>query len=122
MNTTVKLNSQNNTRQLLHCPVCGDEYLHHHKMKFLESFQDDWDSGGMQTLANGHSVTMERVRDEESHKIPGRRGAILIYFSCENCQAGANPKKDLYILGIIQHKGQTFMQWVTEDEKGKIEW
>ncbi len=80
------------------CPRCSDNYLHH--VEVICAFRDTEDGGpGNITKSRcGETVVLR------STAIPGRRDVLTVEFCCESCEARP-------VLGIWQHKGQTFVEW-----------
>jgi len=79
---------------------CGCEFLHQCKVK--TQWRTKEDGGGVQhtSQVKGFSTLVA-----EPKEIPGRRDAMFIDFYCEDCF-------DIHQLRIMQHKGQTQMEWV----------
>lgn len=88
-------------RDTLLCPVCEEEWLHQRAARVV--FRDGEDGPGSLAISTREGINISRVSDSE---IPGRRDAIEIDFSCEICE-----DESVKTLLIMQHKGQTVIDW-----------
>jgi hypothetical protein len=81
------------------CPGCGGSYLHHGEVQVFT--RDDEDSEtGLFVAVEGLSFTADR---DISGTPSMRRDGVLIFFTCENCDATP-------VMKIRQHKGQTLVE------------
>lgn len=85
---------------VLMCPVCGCENLHHRKVEYCSRNEDEPD--GMRVVIEPSCV--KSTHGVLSGNPSSRRGAICIGFYCEMCN-------DTHVMNIIQHKGITFITW-----------
>lgn len=84
---------------VLHCPQCQHNYLHHKHICVYERKKED--SPATEITIDGLTVQIDPSSD---YNPSARRNGIAIAFGCENC--------DFYeYLTIAQHKGQTFIKW-----------
>jgi hypothetical protein len=98
---------------LLKCPRCGDGYLHHRGVAVVERVGEDEDSGEIAALVAGRiAVRTDAVMDGN---FSPRRGSIVVSFACEVCGdfADGGPGKPSLRLSIVQHKGCTYIGWVS---------
>jgi hypothetical protein len=89
------------TETTLHCPLCGEDNLHQQEVSVYQRRKEDGE------------VFLTTLKDGESkHSIlpngPGRRDALLLHFTCENCP---ETEHEPVVLEIIQHKGETHVFW-----------
>jgi uncharacterized Zn ribbon protein len=94
------------------CPECGHHYMHHGYVTVMVRHGEDGD-GGIVTVCHKRIQS----RKAESKELPGRRDAVRIVFICEQCHqkwedADQQIPRAPFTLQIIQHKGQTFMEWL----------
>ena len=88
------------TEDLLRCPRCGDEHLHHGNPIVFNRVAEDQGGVVVQVQEDG-----ARAKEASESDFPyGRRGAIEIPFECEACGPGLR-------LLIVQHKGHTLLSW-----------
>lgn len=81
------------------CPACGGNYLSHGEVQVFT--RDDEDSEtGLFVAVEGLSFTADR---DISGTPSQRRDGIVIFFSCEQCDAAP-------VMKIRQHKGQTLIE------------
>jgi coenzyme F420-reducing hydrogenase gamma subunit len=91
------------------CPACRDTYLHHDKIEIFERKEDA--TQGLHVTTTGKNVKV----DTSMEGCPSsRRDGITIRFWCENCH-------EISMLTLVQHKGQTFFNFVPTGEKVKDE-
>jgi len=103
---------------LLHCPACGEEYLHHTQVETFVRQEDE---------KEGIHTTTDFTDASQANSIKGRvsvdrimvgnpscrREGLVITFYCEMCS-------HISKLKIFQHKGQTFIRHdVAKKIKGK---
>ena len=89
---------------LLCCPRCGDGNLHHGRVIVFDRLGEDGERTDVTTVYDGLTAT-HRLASCEVDNPSGRRGGLVIEFSCECC--GDRPLE----LRIAQHKGNTFVAW-----------
>lgn len=88
-----------NVNDILYCPNCGGENLHHDVVETFSRFEDA--QTGIHVRIEGGTV----LTDSHLSRNPSiRRGGLLIKFWCENCPATPT-------LGIRQHKGSTYVEF-----------
>ena len=103
----------------LYCPDCGNNYLHQHDTTIFQRGED----GDITTVIaqNGKTVQVSEFPNEDTCNPSWRRHGMIIEFECENCHGSDwDPVKDEHIpskeplhrLAILQHKGNTFMEWL----------
>ena len=99
---------------ILKCPECGENYLHHRNTTIFERSEDD----KLTTVIaqNGEEVQATKFPSADTCNPSYRRNGIIIEFQCEHCHydyGDASPElTGLFRLAIIQHKGNTFVEWV----------
>jgi hypothetical protein len=93
----IKLNDD-----ILCCPKCSEPFLHQEKVDVC--FRDGEDMDGTLVSTSTKKTEISRLTDKE---IEGRRDVVYIEFFCEICQNENMP----YTLKILQHKGNTFIEW-----------
>lgn len=93
------------TEDNLHCPTCGENYMHHTYVKIYERFPYE-DSPSVVLHVNGVKegkfVTHEGPSNSRNPSM--RRDGIRIGFWCEHCEHHIE-------LTIAQHKGFTLMEF-----------
>lgn len=93
---------------VLHCPNCGGDFLHHHRITAFCRSEDkelvDVVSIGDQLDNGGCTEFRFQKRCAPENPSP-RRGGFTIQLECEFCPAEP-------VLAIYQHKGQTVIEWV----------
>lgn len=84
--------------ELLTCPSCGGEYLHHDGIEWFDRAED---------AETGDHVSVNKLGVVVNHSLVGnpspRRGGLFVTFWCEGCDRRAR-------FELIQHKGQTFVE------------
>jgi hypothetical protein len=89
------------TNDTLICPRCGGDYLHHdHIDVFNRNREDSVD--GLAIMIRDGAVTVST--NAQDHNPSARRNGIRIVFWCEGCNERSG-------LTIVQHKGQTLIEW-----------
>lgn len=83
----------------LTCPCCGDTYLRHSDVTVWVRPVEDGPAHRVHVFPDG---TYEKWDGRNNPS--ARRGAVGIYFSCENCRR-------LLQLTFAQHKGETDVVW-----------
>jgi hypothetical protein len=94
----------------LDCPDCGDNYLHHGNVTIFQRSEDD-----DFTTVIAQSGTEAQVSDFPSADTcnpSSRRHGMIIEFECEYCHNDAETPKPPHRLAVIQHKGNTYMEWL----------
>ncbi len=90
--------------QILQCPKCQSTYTRVIGFEYFERVED---------AESGLHVDVWRSKAYFDTDLDGnpslRRGAAIIRFQCESC--AANNDKITYQLKLIQHKGQTLIEW-----------
>jgi hypothetical protein len=99
---------------ILRCPHCDGIYLHQRKVQtFFRSEDED------QTKVSLHSFDEDitTVMTNDLSLNPSyRRHGLRISFTCENCTTPeGHSLPDIGDLCIYQHKGQTFVEWDTNE-------
>lgn len=90
---------------VLRCPACGEGYLHHRRVTVYSRAED---AETVRVITTDGRTTMQGTSPSaESDNPSARRGAVCIEFFCETCVSD-----DLLQLAIIQHKGNTYLEWV----------
>lgn len=90
--------------QILQCPKCQSTYTRVVGFEYFERVED---------AESGLHVDVWRSKAYFDTDLDGnpssRRGAVIIRFECESCIS--NGDKFIHQLKLIQHKGQTFIEW-----------
>lgn len=103
----------------LNCPDCGDNYLHHRGTTIFERSEDE--SLTTVIAQNGRTAQVSDFPSDDTCNPSSRRNGVIIEFECEQCHGyGWDPVKEEEIksnepplrLAVIQHKGNTFMEWL----------
>lgn len=90
---------------LLLCPHCNGDYLHQVTTNVFERAEDADDGLHVAITGERAVITRDLVGNPS-----GRRHGLTIKFYCEEC--GKHPS-----LAILQHKGQTFVEWDGGDSR-----
>jgi len=91
---------------VLSCPVCGEDYLHHFGVEIFRRDCED-SKTGTRIAVFGESAP---IMDGDVSKCPSpRRDGIKIAFWCEICTSYS-------VMLIYQHKGRTFKEWEEKSE------
>ena len=101
---------------MLKCPKCSENYLHHRNTTIFERSEDD----KLTTVIaqSEHEAHVSSFPSADTCNPSSRRNGILIEFQCEQCHydyGDASPEggyEGCFRLAIIQHKGNTFVEWV----------
>jgi hypothetical protein len=88
---------------VLCCPHCGFQYLHHERITVYERKEEDAEPI-VKTIIDGDKTTVEYVPARGSGNPSDRRYGFTIAFSCEGCDN--NP-----VLVVEQTKGNTILHW-----------
>jgi len=92
---------------ILKCPKCGYDCLH---QALVEIYQRDGEDA-----PNGFAVSIDyssmKLKTSQENNPSARRDGIRIYFICEECSAISEQNYKLMPLTIVQHKGNTFIEW-----------
>lgn len=101
--------------EILKCPKCGGEHLHHTKVELFNRKEDSSKGLYIESLVEekpneknfsvGNSLDKLKIETILPKGNPSiRRSGISIFFFCENCDA--KPRLD-----IAQHKGNTILNF-----------
>jgi hypothetical protein len=91
---------------VLSCPNCGEQYLHHEKVELFMPKHEDTNDGVHTVIDNGYVTT---DGDCAGNPSPRCRDGIVIEFSCEFCNDEGGRLKQKLV--IFQHKGLTIVGW-----------
>jgi uncharacterized protein (DUF983 family) len=111
---TFGIGSINMDGDTLRCPQCGENYLHHRNTTIFERSEDD----KLTTVIaqSEHEAHISKFPSADTCNPSDRRNGIIIEFECEHCHydyGDASPElTNRFRLAIIQHKGNTFVEWV----------
>ena len=97
---------------VLLCPLCGEENLHHQGVRVYERDKEDAERGRVVTVARQVTVSREEMDGNPS----SRRDGLKIVFCCEHCV-------NSFELRLSQHKGSTYLSWWyadPQDERGPL--
>ena len=84
------------------CPKCAETYLHHGKTRIFTRLVEDGTHGCL-VESDGFNTTV--ATNAPMDDCPSRRrDGMTIAMYCEMCA-------DIGNLVILQHKGETFMEW-----------
>ncbi len=86
------------TDDILRCPTCGNNYLHHTKVDVFERDMEDCQTGIHANIIGANILIDRYMIDNPS----SRRDGIRVLFKCENCEREP-------MLLISQHKGNTYI-------------
>ena len=89
----------------LECPSCGVNYLHHVAVEVWER-KEDKDMGLHVKVGDCEMSVDNNLKGNPS----SRRHGLSITFMCEGCHKH-------HILDVVQHKGQTFINFKPNLEK-----
>jgi len=93
MDTRVDFDKDIHDEQVLTCPRCGGNNLHHGDVTVFERTRED---GPATVVSVGHRSNNGNPSD--------RRDGVVIRFTCENAC-------DPFELTVTQHKGWTLLAW-----------
>lgn len=100
---------------VLICPRCGGTYLHQYEVSII--YREQEDGPGVVVDVDGGTASIKAVGVEDPRLRPTRRDYLDITFMCEECDSTKNyedePKPPSLVLRIVQHKGQTFLSWLS---------
>jgi len=89
---------------VLLCPQCNDEHLHHGEVRVLTRPNSSEDNTAIQfSLHKAPKIIPQQ-------DAPGRRNSLEIDFYCESCSCENADQP--YTLRIVQHKGSTLINWL----------
>jgi hypothetical protein len=88
---------------ILTCSSCGGDYLHQRKITAHRRPNEDGE-GRITELTNTDIIDKWVLPAD----LEGRRDAVFIEFDCEFCD-------QISILMIKQHKGSTYIGWVSDE-------
>lgn len=91
---------------LLECPSCHASDLHHGKVEIFDRHEDQ-DMGLHVVVADSTVAIDKNLSDNPS----SRRHGLRIHFTCEHCSTKP-------ILTIAQHKGNTWVNFITNVRGG----
>lgn len=95
--------SANWANDVLQCPNCGSDNLHHDKITVFDREEDDEET--KVTTVNCFGLTDVCFRPSLGSKNPSsRRHGLTIEFWCECCYVRP-------VLTLAQHKGVTLIEW-----------
>ena len=97
----------------LNCPDCGDNYLHHRGTTIFERSEDE--SLTTVIAQNGRTAQVSDFPSDDTCNPSSRRNGVVIEFECEHCHHDNSEELNslpLHRLAVIQHKGNTFMEWL----------
>ena len=95
------MNTRIMTNGVLLCPHCGGDYLRHQQIDVFNRAREDSADGLAITIRGcAEQTSTDAQEGNPSH----RRDGMRIMFLCEGCDQMSH-------LTIVQHKGQTFMEW-----------
>ncbi len=108
----VKLESNWGDNVLL-CPCCGGENLHHEAVTIYDRFEDAPDV--RVTTVEGNEFVSSTVPNDTSANPSSRRHGVGVDFWCESCHGESNSKPakftEHFVLQLQQHKGSTYLDW-----------
>ena len=87
--------------QVLTCPNCGGDYLHHGTVTVFDRQED---AEAVVTKISGKHYHTEGPAPPDWGNPSSRRHGLAITFACETCTVSAE-------LTIAQHKGSTQIEW-----------
>jgi hypothetical protein len=94
---------------ILMCPKCKSCYLH---QTFVDvGFRKEDENGLVTEVTENKTITS--YKESNNNAFSKRRDRVTIYFYCEECTEYDNNKENLTKLTIDQHKGNTFIRWLT---------
>jgi len=95
---------------VLHCPRCSEPYLHQRDTTIFERAED----AEITTVIaqNAHSVEATQFPSADTCNPSSRRRGLIIEFLCESCHGEDTKTVPAYRLAILQHKGNTYVEWV----------
>ena len=94
---------------ILICPKCKENKLH---QVFVDVGFRKEDENGLVTEVTKNNTTTS-YKESNNNAFSRRRDRVTIYFYCEECTEYDNNKENLIKLTIDQHKGNTFIRWLT---------
>ena len=86
--------------EVLLCPSCGFDHLHHGRVEVFEREGEDKEKGVHVLVDRGSAVIDQNMSGNPS----SRRDGLRVEFGCEGCSAQL-------VLTIAQHKGQTYLEF-----------
>jgi hypothetical protein len=98
------------TFDVLRCPGCGEDHLHHSRTRIFNRDSEDCEKGLVVSVEGAQVVHSSDMRGN-----PSRRDGIVIDFWCECCFNESS-------LLISQAKGTTLLWWrTTTDPQAELE-
>jgi hypothetical protein len=98
--------------QTLCCPHCGGSFVHQLTITVFLRAEDEL---AVILSVTGNKISVARRRRSAHGNPSPRRQAVTIEFKCERCSP--NRAKPL-LLGLAQHKGQTWFGWLLRPGQG----
>jgi hypothetical protein len=94
----------------LSCPDCGEQYLHQQNTTIFQRGED----GDITTVIaqDGNKVQATDFPNADTCNPSSRRHGLIIEFECEFCHHKELNNLPLHRLAILQHKGNTFVEWL----------
>jgi hypothetical protein len=92
---------QGSLPEVLLCPSCGFDHLHHGRIDVYEREKEDAEKGLHVSVERGSAVIDQNLSGNPS----SRRDGLRIEFGCEGCSARL-------VLTIAQSKGQTWLEFM----------
>lgn len=105
--TRLALND-NDFDDVLRCPCCDGNYLHHGKVEVFDRHEDA--AVTTHVVVAGNMAKVGSRPSKELNNPSGRRHGLRINHWCEFCNHSVD-------LCIAQHKGNTFIYWDMETDK-----
>lgn len=94
---------------VMECPVCKCDYLHHQTVEVYSRAAFDSEDG----ICVQAFPSMELHVDRDISRNPStRRDGIRIYFTCEDCHHDPDNCPPPYEMLIYQHKGRTYIDTI----------
>ena len=99
-----------NNDSILQCPHCCGIHLHHIRAEVYNREKEDANYGAMLIADECSRWTESHIKFESSfsNNPSSRRNGIRIFFCCETCP-------EVSVLDIIQHKGNTYVVWESDN-------
>lgn len=100
--------NDNDFEDVLRCPCCDGNYLHHGKVEVFDRHEDA--TATTHVVVNGGITKVGSRPSKELNNPSGRRHGLRITHWCEFCSNSVD-------LCIAQHKGVTFIYWDMSTQK-----
>jgi len=88
---------------ILHCPICNEQNLHHTSVEVFTRHEDDLTTL-VTVVGPAGKTSVGSVDSDQCLNPSSRRDGLRIHFICEHCHGGK-------VLEIAQHKGCTLVEW-----------